>query len=164
MNTYVIVIFVLLLLLLLTLACGCMKKDLVPYEGFSGKVKEGNTNPLDTSSNDVDASSKDVDASSKDVDASSKDVDASSNVLESSSNDVEASSNVDVDAKEGFATLGYANIDNISQIDTFSTVNGSMNCLTQSSNLTNSMGPLCLSKEQQMALQTRGGNASCPPM
>ena len=157
MNTYVIVIFVLLLLLLLTLACGCMKKDLVPYEGFSGKVKEGNTNPLDTSSNDVDASSKDVDASSKDVDASS-------NVLESSSNDVEASSNVDVDAKEGFATLGYANIDNISQIDTFSTVNGSMNCLTQSSNLTNSMGPLCLSKEQQMALQTRGGNASCPPM
>jgi len=161
MNTYVIVIFVLLLLLLLTLACGCMKKDLVPYEGFSGKVKEGNTNPLDTSSNDVDASSKgDVDASGNvDVDASSDvDVDASGNGVG------DASGNGVGDAKEGFATLGYANIDNISQIDTISTVNGSMNCLTQSSNLTNSMGPLCLSKEQQMALQTRGGNASCPPM
>ena len=145
MNTYVIVIFVLLLLLLLTLACGCMKKDLVPYEGFSGKVKEGNTNPLDTSSNDVDASGN-------------GDVDASGN------GDVDASGNGIGDAKEGFATLGYANIDNISQIDTISTVNGSMNCLSQSSNLTNSMGPLCLSKEQQMALQTRGGNASCPPM
>ena len=144
MNTYVIVIFVLLLLLLLTLACGCMKKDLVPYEGFSGKGKEGNTNPLEASGNVLESSG---------------------NVLESSGNvDVDASSDVDVDAKEGFATLGYANIDNISQIDTISTVNGSMNCLTQSSNLTNSMGPLCLSKEQQIALQTRGGNASCPPM
>ena len=149
MNTYVIVIFVLLLLLLLTLACGCMKKDLVPYEGFSGKVKEGNTNPLDTSSNDVDTSGNVVESSG--------------NVLESSGNVLESSGNV-LESKEGFATLGYANIDNISQIDTFSTVNGSMNCLTQSSNLTNSMGPLCLSKEQQMALQTRGGNASCPPM
>ena len=143
MNTYVIVIFVLLLLLLLTLACGCMKKDLVPYEGFSGKGKEGNTNPLEASGNVLESSG---------------------NVLESSGNDVDASGNGVGDTKEGFATLGYANIDNISQIDTISTVNGSMNCLTQSSNLTNSMGPLCLSKEQQMALQTRGGNASCPPM
>ena len=151
MNTYVIVIFVLLLLLLLTLACGCMKKDLVPYEGFSGKVKEGNTNPLEASGNVLEASGNILEASGK------GDVDASGNVLESSGNDVG-------DAKEGFATLGYANIDNISQIDTISTVNGSMNCLSQSSNLTNSMGPLCLSKEQQMALQTRGGNASCPPM
>ena len=144
---------------MLTLACGCMKKDLVPYEGFSGKVKEGNTNPLDTSSNDVDTSSNDVDTSSNDVDASGNgDVDASGNGIG------DASGNGIGDAKEGFATLGYANIDNISQIDTISTVNGSMNCLSQSSNLTNSMGPLCLSKEQQMALQTRGGNASCPPM
>jgi len=156
MNTYVIVIFVLLLLLLLTLACGCMKKDLVPYEGFSGKVKEGNTNPLDTSSNDVDTSGNVVESSGNVLESSG-------NVLESSGNVLESSGNV-LESKEGFATLGYANIDNISQIDTFSTVNGSMNCLTQSSNLTNSMGPLCLSKEQQMALQTRGGNASCPPM
>lgn len=151
MNTYVIVIFVLLLLLLLTLACGCMKKDLVPYEGFSGKVKEGNTNPLDTSGNDVDSSGNDVDASGN-------------GIGDASGNDVDASGNGVGDAKEGFATLGYANIDNISQIDTISTVNGSMNCLSHSSNLTNSMGPLCLSKEQQMVLQTRGGNASCPPM
>ena len=149
MNTYVIVIFVLLLLLLLTLACGCMKKDLVPYEGFSGKGKEGNTNPLEASGNVVESSGNVLESSGNDVDASGNVLESSGNVLES---------------KEGFATLGYANIDNISQIDTFSTVNGSMNCLTQSSNLTNSMGPLCLSKEQQMALQTRGGNASCPPM
>ena len=149
MNTYVIVIFVLLLLLLLTLACGCMKKDLVPYEGFSGKGKEGNTNPLEASGNVLESSGNVLESSG--------------NVLESSGNVLESSGNV-LESKEGFATLGYANIDNISQIDTISTVNGSMNCLTQSSNLTNSMGPLCLSKEQQMALQTRGGNASCPPM
>ena len=52
----------------------------------------------------------------------------------------------------------------ISQIESISTVKGSMNCLLQSSNLTNSMGPLCLTPEQQTALQTRGGNASCPHM
>ena len=156
MNTYVIVIFVLLLLLLLTLACGCMKKDLVPYEGFSGKGKEGNTNPLEASGNVLESSGNVLESSGNVLESSG-------NVLESSGNVLESSGNV-LESKEGFATLGYANIDNISQIDTISTVNGSMNCLTQSSNLTNSMGPLCLSKEQQIALQTRGGNASCPPM
>ena len=137
MNTYVIVIIVLTLLLLLTLTCGCMKQNVVPYEGFTKKV-EG-------------------------VDGSDNVVDGSDNVVDGSDNVVDGSDNV-TNEEEGFTTLSYANIENYSPIDTISTVNGSMSCILQSSNLTNSMGPLCLSKEQQIALQTRGGNASCPPM
>ena len=84
---------------------------------------------------------------------------ASGNMIEEASGNI-----VDEAKKEGFSTLSYANVDNISQIESISTVKGSMNCLLQSSNLTNSMGPLCLTQEQQAALQTRGGNASCPHM
>ena len=68
----------------------------------------------------------------------------------------------DCSGKEGFNTLSYGDVNNMSTIDTISTVNGSMTCLSHSSNLTNSTGPLCLSREQIMSIKTRGGNASCP--
>ena len=51
--------------------------------------------------------------------------------------------------KKKVLTLSYANMDNTSQIESISTVKGSMSCLSQSFNLTNSMGPLCLTQEQQ---------------
>ena len=126
MDTYLVVIIVLFLLLLLTLACGCMKNNVLPYEGMENMTEEASGNMAE---------------------------EASGNMVE------EASGNM---MEEGFTTLSYANIDNTSQIESISTVKGSMTCLSQSFNLTNSMGPLCLTQEQQIALQTRGGNASSP--
>ena len=135
MDTYLVIIIILFLLLLLTLVCGCMQSNVVPYEGFTKNETE-------------------------DIDGSANILDGSDNILDGSSNILDGSEN----KEEGFTTLRYANVDNISQIESISTVKGSMNCLLQSSNLTNSMGPLCLTPEQQTALQTRGGNASCPHM
>ena len=129
MDTYLVVIIVLFLLLLLTLACGCMKTNVLPYEGMENMVEEASGNMVHEASGNM--------------------------VEESSGNMVQ---------EEGFTTLSYANIDNTSQIESISTVKGSMSCLSQSFNLTNSMGPLCLTQEQQIALQTRGGNASPPHM
>ena len=134
MDTYLVVIIVLFLLLLLTLACGCMKNNVLPYEGMENMTEEASGNMAEEASGNM-------------VE------EASGNMME------EASGNM---MEEGFTTLSYANIDNTSQIESISTVKGSMTCLSQSFNLTNSMGPLCLTQEQQIALQTRGGNASSP--
>jgi hypothetical protein len=49
------------------------------------------------------------------------------------------------------------------QLNTFSDVKGSLSCATNSSNLSNSMGFLCLDKNQIQLLRTRGGNqTACP--
>jgi hypothetical protein len=135
MDTYLVVIIVLFLLLLLTLACGCMKTNVLPYEGMENMVQEASGNMVQEASGNM--------------------------VQEESGNMVEEASGNMVQ-EEGFTTLSYVNIDNTSQIESISTVKGSMSCLSQSFNLTNSMGPLCLTQEQQIALQTRGGNASPP--
>tara|TARA_B100001173_G_C15976289_1_gene542338 strand:- start:119 stop:499 length:381 start_codon:yes stop_codon:yes gene_type:complete len=126
-----------------------MQSNVVPYEGFTKNETE-----------DIDGSANILDGSDNILDGSSNILDGSDNILDGSANILDGSEN----KEEGFTTLRYANVDNISQIESISTVKGSMNCLLQSSNLTNSMGPLCLTPEQQTALQTRGGNASCPHM
>ena len=137
MDTYLVVIIVLFLLLLLTLACGCMKNNVLPYEGMENMTEEASGNMVE---------------------------EASGNMVEEASGNMMEESSDNMVQEEGFTTLSYANIDNTSQIESISTVKGSMSCLSQSFNLTNSMGPLCLTQEQQIALQTRGGNASCPHM
>lgn len=144
MKTYIVVIIVLVLLLSLTLLCGCMKTEVKPYEGF----REGAT--------EEDAEAEEGPEEEETEDNSEEDENKEKKETEDNSEEDEK--------KEGFTGLSYADINNIKTIDTISTVKGSINCLAGSSNLTNSMGPLCLSKEQQMSLQTRGGNASCPPI
>jgi len=151
MDTYLVVIIVLFLLLLLTLACGCMKTNVLPYEGMENMVQEASGNMVQEASGNMvqEASGNMVQEASGNM------------VQEASGNMVEEASGNMVQ-EEGFTTLSYVNIDNTSQIESISTVKGSMSCLSQSFNLTNSMGPLCLTQEQQIALQTRGGNASPP--
>lgn len=48
-------------------------------------------------------------------------------------------------------------------LDIFSSAKGSLSCSANSSNMSNSMGPLCLDANQIQLLRTRGANASgCP--
>ena len=63
----------------------------------------------------------------------------------------------------GFDGLyGPASLDD-SHVDVYSTASGSLDCATNSSNLTNSKGPLCLNAEQIKLLRTRGGNQTGTP-
>ena len=122
MKTYIVVIIVLVLLLSLTLLCGCMKTEVKPYEGF----REG-------------ATEEDAEAEEGPEEEETEDNSEEGEKKETEDNSEEG------EKKEGFTGLSYADINNIKTIDTISTVKGSINCLAGSSNLTNSMGPLCLS-------------------
>ena len=62
---------------------------------------------------------------------------------------------------EGFTTNSTSDYGSSSdKIDIFSGTPGSLDCGPNSSNLTNSMGGLCLTKTQTNLLKTRGGNAT----
>jgi len=58
--------------------------------------------------------------------------------------------------RQGFTTMSVAE----HMTDIFSSAVGDLNCVKTASGLSNSMGPLCLSKEQLYMLQSRGGNSS----
>lgn len=131
-----VIIIILVVLLLLNLAYGCNTSNYIAYEGFDEEK---------TDCSGSDCSGSETDCSGSDCSGSETDCSGS-----------------DCSGKEGFNTLSYGDVNNMSTIDTISTVNGSMTCLSHSSNLTNSTGPLCLSREQIMSIKTRGGNASCP--
>ena len=60
----------------------------------------------------------------------------------------------------GFTTISASEYKSSEIIDRFSSATGSITCSKMSSGLTNSLGPLCLSKEQLYLLQSRGGNSS----
>jgi hypothetical protein len=62
--------------------------------------------------------------------------------------------------KSGFTTISASDYKSSGIIDIFSSATGSMTCSKVSSGLTNSLGPLCLSKEQLYMLQSRGGNST----
>lgn len=147
MKTYIVIIIVLALLLSLTLLCGCMKSEVKAYEGF----REG-------------ATEDDAEKDNESEEGPEEEEKPEENKEEKKAEEKKAEEKKADEKKEGFTGLSYADINNTKQIDSFSAVNGSFNCLSGSMNLTNSMGPLCLSQEQQMSLQTRGGNASCPNM
>jgi hypothetical protein len=70
--------------------------------------------------------------------------------------------NNEINLNESFTNLNsspYTSAEN-SKIDIFSGTPGSLECSSKSSNLTNSMGGLCLTQTQINLLKTRGGNAS----
>jgi hypothetical protein len=143
----------------LTLACGCMKTNVLPYEGMENMVQEASGNMVQEASGNMvqEASGNMVQEASGNMVQ-----EASGNMVQEESGNMVEEASGNMVQEEGFTTLSYVNIDNTSQIESISTVKGSMSCLSQSFNLTNSMGPLCLTQEQQIALQTRGGNASPP--
>ena len=65
------------------------------------------------------------------------------------------------DEDEAFGTMEYAEYgDPVEPNDQFGDTPGKITCSKNSSGLSNSNGYLCLSKEQQTLLQTRGGNSS----
>jgi hypothetical protein len=62
---------------------------------------------------------------------------------------------------EAFGPMEYAEYGEPAESnDQFSDTPGKITCSKNSSGLSNSNGYLCLSKEQQILLQTRGGNSS----
>ena len=157
--TYVFLAFILIFLIMVSMSKSCV--SISPYtSGSMGYAYEGMTPMMMMMSP---AAMENTLALPPSANGGSSTIDpaAATNMLQNIMKQMSPSANAEV--SEGFtanpsaSVTSYDYVDN--KLDVFSGTPGNLDCSPISSNLTNSMGPLCLNKTQINLLKTRGGNA-----
>ena len=149
--TYMFLVFVLILLIVISMSRSC-----VHFKPYSENTIFSKQFPYEAMTNNTPSSSETYKPTELDV-APSQFVPPILPINKNSSSP-SSSNTVTAESMTNMSSSPYNNTESV--VSVFSGTVGSLDCGSKSSNLTNSMGGLCLSEEQQRLLKTRGGNAT----